>query len=85
MAIVSQNKWHVYQTDVKLAFLNCYLEEEVYVEQTQGYEIPSQEYKVYRLKNEVYALKQDPRAWYSRIGSYLTQNGFHKSESEPML
>ena len=34
---------------------------------------------------EVYALKQDPRAWYSRIGSYLTQNGFHKSESEPTL
>ena len=40
---------------------------------------------MYRLKNTLYGLKQAPRAWYSRIDSYLTENGFHKSESEPTL
>ena len=85
LAIAVQNKWHVHQMDVKLAFLNVYLEEEVYVEQPPGYEVPGQEHKVYRLKNALYGLKQAPRAWYSRIDSYLTENGFHRSESEPTL
>ena len=71
--------------DVKLAFLNDYLEEEVYVKHPQGYEVLGQEHKVYRLKTKLYGLNQAPRAWYSRIDSYLTKNGFHISESEPTL
>ena len=71
--------------DVKQTFLNGYLEEEVYVEKPQGYKVPSQEHKVYGLKKALYGLKQAPRAWYSPIDSYLTENGFHRSESEPTL
>jgi hypothetical protein len=56
----------------KVSFLNGNLEEEVYVEQPQGYEVPGQEDKVYRLKKALYGLKQALRAWYSRIDSYLT-------------
>jgi hypothetical protein len=85
LAIVAHNKWHVYQMDVKSTFLNGHLEEEVYVEQPQGYEIPGQENKVYRLKKALYGLKQAPRAWYSHIDSYLTQNGFQRSDCEPTL
>ena len=85
LAITAQNKWPVHQMDVKSAFLNGYLEEEVYVEQPQGYEVPGQDHKVYRLKKALYGLKQAPRAWYSRIDSYLIENGFHKSESESTL
>ena len=55
------------------------------MEQPQGYEVPGQEHKVYRLKKALYGLKQAPRAWYSRIDSYLIENGFHRSESEPNL
>ena len=55
------------------------------MEKPQGYEVPSQEHKVYNLKNELYGLKQAPRTWYSQIESYLTENGFHGSESEPTL
>ena len=62
LAIAAQNKCPVYQIDVKSTFLNGYMEE-VYVEQPQGYEVPSQEQKVYRLKKVLYGLKQDPRAW----------------------
>ena len=50
LAIVAQNKWHVYQMDVKSKFLNGCLEEEVYVEQPPTYEVPGQEHKVYILK-----------------------------------
>ena len=83
LAIVAQNKWYVYQMDVKSKFLNGYLEEEVYVEQPQGYEVLGQEHKVYRLKKELYGLKQAPGAWYSRIDSYLTKKWtdfVHQSE-----
>ena len=86
LAIVAQNKWFDYQmVDVKSTFLNGYLEEEVYVGHPQGYEFPGQEHKVYNMKKELYGLKQPLRSWYSRIDSYLNQNGFHRSESEPKL
>ena len=71
--------------NVKSSFLNGYLKEEVYVEQPKGYEVATQQNKVYRMKKALYALKQAPRAWYSRIDSYFNQNGFYKSESEPTL
>ena len=50
LAIEAQNKWHVHQMDVKLTFLNGYLEEEVFVERPQGYEVLGREHKVYKLK-----------------------------------
>ena len=68
--------------DVKSKFLNGYLQEEVYVEQPKGYEFLGQEHKFYMMKKAVYALKQAPRAWYNRIDSYITENGFHRSECE---
>ena len=48
--------------DVKSTFLNGVLKEEVYVEQPHGYEVSSEENKVYRLKRDVYGLKQVPQA-----------------------
>jgi hypothetical protein len=50
-------------------FLNGNLEEEVCVEQPQGYEVPGKEDTVYRLKKTLYGLKHALRAWYSRIDS----------------
>jgi hypothetical protein len=85
LAIAAQKKWKVYQMDVKSAFLNGILEEEIYVEQPHGYEIKEHEDKVYKLKKALYGLKQAPRAWYSRIDSYLIKNGFSRSSSEPTL
>ena len=85
LAIVTQYKWSIYQLDVKSTFLNGNLEEEVCVEQPQGYEVPGKEDTVYRLKKTLYGLKHALRAWYSRIDSYLTHNGFKRSENEPTL
>ena len=71
--------------DVKSTFLNGYLEEEVYVQQLPSYEIKGYDDKVYRSKKALYGLKQAPRAWYSRIDSYMIENGFNRSTSEPTL
>eukprot|EP00253_Pinus_taeda_P002163 PITA_02163 len=85
LSIAAQNKWKVYQLDVKSAFLNGVLMEEVYIEQPLGYEKKGQEHKVCRLKKALYGLKQAPREWYSRIDSYLLENGFENCEGEPTL
>jgi hypothetical protein len=85
LSIVTQYKWSVYHMDVKSTFFNGNLEEEVYVEQPQGYEVPGHEDKVYKMKKALYGLKKSPISWYSNIYSYLTQNGFQRSESEPTL
>ena len=85
LAIAAQNQWPVYQMDVKSAFLNGILEEEVYVDQPPGYTIKGHEDKVYKLKKALYGLKQAPRAWYSRVDSYLINNGFSRSSNDPTL
>ena len=85
IALAAQKKWKIFQLDVKSAFLNGYLEEEIYVEQPQGFVAQGQEDKVLRLKKALYGLKQAPRAWYSRIDSYFTEQGFRRSKREPTL
>ena len=56
----------LYQMDLKTAFLNGYLKEEVYVEQTPGFEDHTNPDYVYKLDKALYGLKQAPRAWYDR-------------------
>eukprot|EP00253_Pinus_taeda_P007670 PITA_07670 len=85
LSITAQHKWKIYQMDVKSAFMNGVLKEEVYVEQPPGYEVEGQEHKVCKLKKALYGLKQAPRAWYSRIDAYLIENGFDKCDVEPTL
>ena len=57
--------------NVKSAFLNRVLNEEMYVKQPAGFVNRGQENKVYRLKRTLYGLKQTPKAWYTRIDSYF--------------
>jgi hypothetical protein len=71
--------------DVKTTFLNGAIEEEVYIEQTQGFEVHSRDTHVCRLKKALYGLKQAPRAWYARMDNYLTRLGFSKSHADPNL
>ncbi|KAA0059661.1 Retrovirus-related Pol polyprotein from transposon TNT 1-94 [Cucumis melo var. makuwa] len=71
--------------DVKSAFLNGVLQEEIYVEQPEGCEKQGEGNKVYLLKKALYGLKQAPRAWYSKIDVHLLSLGFLKSLSESTL
>eukprot|EP00253_Pinus_taeda_P002590 PITA_02590 len=66
-------------------FLNRVIEEEVYIEQPEGFEVFSSESHVCRLKRALYGLKQAPCAWYTQIDSYFTKLGFSKSEADPNL
>ena len=84
-SIAEQHKRKVCQKDVKSAFLNGVLKEEVYVEKSPGYEVEGQEHQVCKLKKALYGLKQAPRAWYNRIDVYLIENGFEKCDGEPTL
>ena len=62
ITIVPQQKWKLYQMDVKFSFLNGVLKDEVYVEQPPSYEVSSEEHKLYKLKRVLYGLKQAPWA-----------------------
>jgi hypothetical protein len=68
--------------DVKSAFLNGELEEEVYIEQPEGFQLSENTNYVCKLKKVVYGLKQTPRAWYSRLDKYLQQAGFRKRSAD---
>src|ERR1044072_4785480 len=63
-------KFGLYQMDVKSAFLNGYLNEEVYVEHLKGFVDPNFPEYVYRLRKALYGLKQAPRAWYERLAEF---------------
>ena len=63
----AENKnFKVYQIDVKSTFLNRELEEEVYIEQVEGFPLIEEKDMVCRLKKSLYGLKQAPRTWYAR-------------------
>lgn len=85
LAIAAQKGWKVFQLDVKSAFLNGILQEEIYVEQPQGFVKEGEGDKVYLLRKALYGLKQAPRAWYSKIDEHLLNLGFVKSLSETTL
>ncbi|KAK2429756.1 putative mitochondrial protein [Trifolium repens] len=78
-------KFKLYQMDVKSAFLNGYLQEEVYVEQPKGFVDPKHPNYVYKLKKALYGLKQAPRAWYERLTQFLEEQGYRKGGSDKTL
>ncbi|GJR78807.1 integrase, catalytic region, zinc finger, CCHC-type containing protein [Tanacetum coccineum] len=75
----------VYQMDVKTAFLNGNLREEVYVSQPDGFVDKDKPNHVYKLKKALYGLKQAPRAWYDMLSSFLISQDFSKGLVDPTL
>lgn len=71
--------------DVKSAFLNEILQEEVFVEQPEGFEDPQLPSYVYRLKKTLYGFKQAPRAWYERLTKFLLDNHFDRGSVDNIL
>ena len=71
--------------DVKTVFLNGIIEEEVYIEQLEGFETLDRESHVCRLKRALYGLKQAPHTWYTQIDNYFTGLGFTKREADANL
>ncbi|WJX88387.1 hypothetical protein P8452_70484 [Trifolium repens] len=75
----------LYQMDVKSAFLNGVISEEVYVKQPPGFEDLKNPNYVFKLKKSLYGLKQAPRAWYERLSNFLLENGFQKGQIDNTL
>nr|GEY05258.1 ribonuclease H-like domain-containing protein [Tanacetum cinerariifolium] len=69
----------IYQMDVKMAFLNGPLKEEVYVAQPDGFVDPDHPENVYQLRKALYGLKQAPKAWCNELLKFLTSKGFTKA------
>ena len=71
--------------DVKSAFLNGYIEEEVYVRQPLGFENPKFPNHVFKLHKALYGLKQAPRAWYECLKAFLLEKGFKMGSVDKTL
>jgi hypothetical protein len=81
-ALAAQERWEVHHMDVKSAFLNGELQEEVYVAQPPGFVITGKESKVLRLRKALYGLRQAPRAWNAKLDATMLSLGFQRSRSE---
>nr|GEU62154.1 retrovirus-related Pol polyprotein from transposon TNT 1-94 [Tanacetum cinerariifolium] len=80
IAYAAHKSFLIYQMDVKMAFLNGPLKEEVYVVQPDGFVDPNHPEKVYSLRKALYGLKQASRAWYDELSKLLTSKGFTKGD-----
>ncbi|KAJ9536248.1 hypothetical protein OSB04_un000581 [Centaurea solstitialis] len=76
IAISALKGLYIHQMDVKTAFLNGYLNEEIYMEQPEGFVMHGQENKVCRLVKSLYGLKQAPKQWHERFDTTVTSFGF---------
>jgi hypothetical protein len=85
LAYATNHGFKLYQMDVKSAFLNGPIKEEVYVEQPPGIEDSEYPTHVYKLSKALYRLKQAPRAWYECLRDFLLTNGFKVGNVDPTL
>ncbi|GJU26306.1 retrovirus-related pol polyprotein from transposon TNT 1-94 [Tanacetum coccineum] len=85
IANAAHKNMNIYQMDVKTAFLNDELKEEVYVSQLEGFVDQDNPSHVYKLKKALYSLKQAPRAWYDMLSSFLISQQFSKGAVDPTL
>ncbi|GKD44367.1 retrovirus-related pol polyprotein from transposon TNT 1-94 [Tanacetum coccineum] len=85
IAFVAHMNMAVYQMDMKTAFLNGIMREEVYVSQPDGFVDPKNPNHVYKLKKALYGLKQAPQAWYDLLSSFLLSQKFSKRIVDPTL
>jgi hypothetical protein len=82
IAFAAHHGWPIHHMDVKTAFLNGELLEEVYVEQPPGFAVDGEEHKVLKLDKALYGLRQAPRAWNAKLDASLHSLGFVRSQTE---
>ncbi|KAK8665472.1 hypothetical protein V6N13_005639 [Hibiscus sabdariffa] len=85
LAIAAFHDYEIWQMDVKTAFLNGKLEEDVYMTQPEGFVTPKNVGKVCKLQNSIYGLKQASRSWNLRFNDAIKEFGFIRNEDEPCV
>jgi hypothetical protein len=76
IALASIYKFDIHQIDVKTAFLNGEVEEEIYIHQPERFVLPNQEHKVCKLVKSLNGLKQAPKQWHEKFDQAVIANGF---------
>ena len=82
VAYAASKNWHISGLDVKTAFLYGELDEELYMEQPEGFKLKGQEQKVMRLKRAIYGLKQAALAWWKALDKSMADQGFTRLLSD---
>ncbi|KAL6333744.1 hypothetical protein AAG906_028930 [Vitis piasezkii] len=82
IAIAAINNLEIHQMDVKTTFLNGELDEEIYMDQPEGFIAPGQERKVCKLVKSLYGLKQAPKQWHEKFDNAMISNGFKINECD---
>jgi len=85
LAYACLSAFKLFQTDVKSAFLNGFINEEVYVTQPPGFENHKLLGHVYKLKKALYGLKQAPRQWYERLSNFLLSKNYQRGQVDKTL
>ncbi|KAG5532106.1 hypothetical protein RHGRI_026652 [Rhododendron griersonianum] len=85
LAFACYKIFKLFQMDVKSAFLNGFISEEVFVKQPPGFQNHEFPEHVFKLSKALYGLKQAPRAWYDRLSKFLIENGFSKGKIDTTL
>ena len=85
LALASHSNLHLHHMDVSTAFLNGKLDEDIYLQQPEGFVQRGKEHLVLHLHKGLYGLKQAPKAWFSNINSFLLKLGFTSSKFDPCL
>jgi hypothetical protein len=81
LSLLAVEDLHLEHLDVKTSFLHGDLEEEIYMQQPQGYEVKGNDNLVCRLKKSLYGLKQAPGQWYLKFDRFMTKQGYNRCHS----
>ena len=85
LAVAASLDYEIWQMDVKTAFLNGNLNEDIYMQQPEGFKAKGKEHMVCKLQRSIYGLKQASRSWNIRFAQAITSFGFEKSPDEPCV
>ncbi|KAL0439184.1 UNVERIFIED_CONTAM: hypothetical protein Slati_2401400 [Sesamum latifolium] len=77
--------YEIWQMDMKTAFLNGFYEEEIYMDQPEGFTTVGEEQKVCRLQRSIYGLKQASRSWNTRFDEVIRGYDFVKNDYDPCI
>ena len=82
LALAATHNLVIHQIDVKTAFLNGELDEEIYMKQPEGFVMSGNEHKVCKLVKSLYGLKQAPKQWHQKFNDVVLSNGFALNQAD---
>jgi len=85
LTLLSIYNLYVHQMDVKTTFFNNELDEKVYMEQLEGFVLPGNEHKIYKLIKSLYGLKQTPKQWHEKFDYVILEYGFKRNSDDKCI